>query len=141
LVVALSVQVLSPRLAFLFSKYCLLSPDPFKPRDRKQTNRVDAHPCRSRNADAPRWRVNTEVDILDVLKLHIDHDVTNVQLGAHQYSLCALIIRKIRSTSPASCSTPKRPALMTCSLARTPRHASGRTLFTVSSIFSARSST
>lgn len=42
-IVALSVQILSHRLAFLCPKNRLLSPDPFKLRNGKQTNRLDIH--------------------------------------------------------------------------------------------------
>ena len=63
------------------------------------------------------YTLDTEMDILDVLQHHINRDVPKPQLVDHQYSLCALMIGKIRSTSPTSRSTSNSAALITCSRA------------------------
>ena len=39
------------------------------------------------------------MDVLDVLEQHIHRDFAEVQLRDHQYSFCALMIRKMCSTS------------------------------------------
>jgi hypothetical protein len=39
---------------------------------------VEAHACRSRNPLPPSWRKNAKMDVLDVLQVHIDCDVTRL---------------------------------------------------------------
>ena len=46
------------------------------------------------------------MDVLDVLEDDVDRDVAKLDLGRHQYSVCALTMRKIRSTSASSCRDP-----------------------------------
>src|SRR5207247_3848887 len=79
--------------------------------------------------------------VLDILQDHVSFDVTQPDLRHHQYSPCALMIRKMHSTSASLRRISYNAALMTCSRAWTPRHPSGRTRLTAASSFSARSST
>src|SRR5215510_16005253 len=85
--------------------------------------------------------IDTEMHVLDVLQDHVHRNVTQLDLRRHQYSLCALIITNIRSTSASSFRISYRAALITCSRVFTPRQPSGRTRFTAASSFTARSST
>ena len=68
-----------------------------------------------RDANAASRRVNTEMNILNVLEHDIHFDTSEIELGSHQYSLCALITEKMRSTSISSCKMPYRAALIFCS--------------------------
>ena len=78
---AFAIQVLAGRFAFLLPHFLLLLPDPAELGDGKHTDGVDTHPLRSRDPDAPRRRVNAEMDILDVLQNHIDGDVAEAEAG------------------------------------------------------------
>src|SRR5258708_36322695 len=74
------------------------------------------------------------MNILDVLQHHIDSDISKFYLRHRQYSRWALTIRKILSTSDSSFRITNNAALITCSRACIPRHPSGLTRFTASSI-------
>ena len=54
----------------------------------------------------PIRRIYAEMDILDVLEHYIDRESSELKHCAHQYSACALMMRKIRSTSATFCKTP-----------------------------------
>src|SRR2546425_4611653 len=140
-VVALAVHVLAGCLALLRPQLRLLLSDPIQLRNGEDPDGVDAHALRGRDTDTPRWGMDAEMDVLDVLQNHVHLDVTQLELRHHQYSPCALMIRKMRSTSASSRRVSYSAALMTCSRAWTPRHPSGRTRLTAASSFSARSST
>ena len=49
-----------------------------------------------------RW-VDAQVDVLDVLFHHLHDDFAELDRRGHQYSLCCLMMRKMRSTSSTSC--------------------------------------
>src|SRR5439155_665108 len=119
----------------------LLLFDPIQLRNGEDSDCVDAHTLRGRDAHMARRGMDAEMDVLDVLQDHVHLDVAELDLRHHQYSPCALMIRKIRSTSASSRRMSYNAALMTCSRAWTPRHPSGRTRLTVASSFSARSNT
>src|SRR5205814_427048 len=132
--VALPVEILPRRLPLLLPQPLLLLPDPAQLGDGEEAKRVETHPYRSGHAHPSRRRMNAQMDVLDVLEHHVHRDLTQVQLGAHQYSPCALTMWKMRSTSPTSRRTSYSARLMTSSRAWTPRHPSGRAFFTVSSM-------
>src|ERR1700693_2325723 len=114
---ALAVEILPRRLACLLPEFLLLPLDPAKLRDYEHANCFQAHPPWSSDTDSSgRW-VDTEVDIFDVLEYDIRRDFPEIELRYHQYSLCALMTRKMRSTSAASCKTSYRACFMICSRA------------------------
>src|ERR1700730_1598701 len=114
--VALTIQILARRLALLPTELLLLLLDPAQFGDRKNANCIEGHTRRGRNADLASRGIDAEVDVLDVLQDHFHRYLTELKLGHHQYSFCALMMRKMRSTSAASCNTPYNAALMTRSL-------------------------
>src|SRR5215510_9364854 len=138
---AFTVHILAQGIAFLSLEFLLLLFDPTQLGNGEDANGVEAHPGRSRDPHlAARW-VNAQVDVLDVLEHNIRGDITERDLRDHQYSFCALMMRKIRSASATSCKMPNRACLITRSRGSTPRQSSGRTCLTVASICSARCST
>src|SRR5262249_18777021 len=140
-VMAFTVHIFARGFAFLFLEFLLLLFNPTQPGNGEDANGVEAHPGRGRNPyPAARW-VNAQVDVLDVLEHDIYGDITERDLRDHQYSFCALMMRKMRSTSATSCKMPNRACLITRSRGSTPRQPSGRTCLTVASICSARCST
>src|ERR1700730_4340123 len=139
-IVASAIEIFAWRFAFLVTKFFFLLLDPAKFRDGENTDGIEAHAGRRRNPHAAHRRIHAEMDVLDVLQNHVNCNVAQLELRDHQYSLCALRIGKMRSTSATSFRTPNNACLMTRSRGSTPRHASGRTCFTVSSILSASSS-
>jgi len=42
------------------------------------------------------------MDVLDILEHHVHRNVAEFELRGHQYSECALMMRKMRSTSASS---------------------------------------
>src|SRR6185437_14341963 len=84
--------------------------------------------------------VNTEMNIFDVLQYYIRGNVPEFDLSDRQYSFCALMMRKMRSTSFSFCNTSYIARLITFSRAWMPRQPSGRTCLTVWSILNAHSS-
>src|ERR1035438_9361349 len=55
-----------------------------------------------------RGRVDTQVDVFDVLLDYLHRNPTQIDCRDHQYSRCCLTMRKMRSTSPSSCRDRKR---------------------------------
>src|SRR5215475_11956893 len=95
---AFTVHILARSFAFLFLEFLLLLSDPSQPGNSEDANGVKAHLGRGRNPHpAARW-VNAQVDVFDVLEHDIHGDTTDRDLRDHQYSFCALMMRKIRST-------------------------------------------
>ena len=137
---ALTVQIFARRLTFLSPEFLLLLFDSAQLQDCENTDGAEAHICRRRNPHATGWRINAEMDVFDVLQDHIHRDLAECESRDHQYSLCALMMGKARSTSATSCNTPYRACLITRSRAWTPRQASRRVFFTASSIRRARPS-
>ena len=86
------------------------------------------HSQRSGYPDPAGGRIHAQVNVLDVLEHHVYCDITELDLRGHQYSFCALMMRKIRSTSATSCRMSYRACLITRSRGSTPRQSSGRTL-------------
>src|SRR3990167_9494787 len=140
-VMAFQVQIFTRGFTLLSPKLFPLFFDPSEFRDREDANQVQTHPRWGGNPDSAGWRIDAEMDVFDVLQRHIHRDLAHFYLRDHQYSLCALMMRKMRSTSASF--LPKSGSnspLMMFSRVRMPRQPSGRTLFTVSSIFNANSS-
>src|SRR4051794_21657476 len=102
----LAIHVVASRFALLVANPRLLRPDPVQLRDCEHTDRVEAHTSRCRDTNGPSWRVDTQVDVLDVFLDDVDDDVANRELRAHQYSPWALMMGKTRSTSSSSPNTP-----------------------------------
>src|SRR5215510_10390113 len=100
---AFTVQILARCFAFLSLEFLLLLFDPTQPGNGKDANGVETHPERGRNPHSTARWVHAQVDVLDVLEHDIHRDVTERDLRDHQYSLCALMMRKRRSTSATSC--------------------------------------
>jgi type I restriction enzyme, R subunit len=139
-IMAFAVEVLARRFAFLLAELVLLLLDPAQFGNGEDADGVQAHARRGRNPhSASRW-IYAEMDIPNVLQNHIHRDVAQLKPRDHQYSCCALTIKKMRSTSATSCNTSYSARLMTCSRAWTPRQPSGRVFLTVSSILTASSS-
>src|SRR5262245_48013760 len=137
---AFTVQILARGFAFLLLEFLLLF-DPTHLGNGEDADGVEAHPGRGRNPHpAARW-INAQVDVFDILEHDIRGDITERDLRDHQYSFCALMMRKMRSTSATSCKMPNKACLITRSRGSTPRQSSGRTRLTVASICSARCST
>ena len=60
------------------------------------------HPQRSRNPHrSSRW-IDAQVDVLDVLLHHLHGDFAELDRRDHQYSVCCLMMRNMRSTSAMS---------------------------------------
>src|SRR6266511_2641530 len=111
---AFAVQVLARRFAFLLLQLPLLSFDPVEFGNGEDSDRLEIHPQRRRDAHPPGGRINAQVDVLDVLLHHFHGDFTQFDLRDHQYSLWCLMMRKMRSTSASSCKRSYNAALMTC---------------------------
>lgn len=105
-VVAFPFQVLAGRFPFLVLHFAALAFDPIEPGDCVEAKRVHAGPLRGCQADAAVWRVNTQMDILDVLQDDIDRNLSQVDRGRHWYSFWFLIIEKTSSTWSTSCKIP-----------------------------------
>src|SRR5438034_4373923 len=140
-VMAFPLRIFARRFALLLLKMFVLLLDPIQFGSSEDANGIEPHPRRRRNTHRAVRRIHAEVDVLDVFPYYVDGDVAQFQLRRHQYSPCALMITKIRSTSDRSFRSGSNAALMMFSRAWTPRQPSGRTLFTVSSMFNARRST
>src|ERR1700742_1588588 len=136
---AFTVQVLARRFAFLLPNLVLLLPNPAEFGDSEQADRVEIHAERRGNTHVAGWRIYAEMEILDVFLHDIHSDFAKLYTAGHQYSRCALTIRKMRSTSVTSCNTSYKALLTTISRDCTPRQPSGRVCLTASSILSARS--
>src|SRR5258708_5668060 len=97
---AFTFKVLAWGFAFLLAEFLLLLFDPSEFGDRKDSDGVEIHPQRGRDPNSSGRRVDTQVDVLDVLFHDLYRDAAEIDLcGRHQYSFCCLMIRKIRSTS------------------------------------------
>src|SRR4051812_7128411 len=95
-VVALAVEEFVIGLPVLLADYSLLPPDPVELGDGEHPHGVQVHPPWRGDGDAPDRGVYAQVDVLDVLEHHLDGQIAELDLRAHQYSACALTIRKIR---------------------------------------------
>src|SRR5262249_41061967 len=133
-VMAFTVQILARGFAFLLLELLLLLFDPTQLGNGEDADSVEAHPGRGRNAYPAARRVNAQVDVFDILEYDIHRYITKRHLRDHQYSFCALMMRKMRSTSATSWRMPNKARLMTRSRGSTPRQSSGRTCLTLASI-------
>src|SRR6478672_11506639 len=103
-----AVQIVARRFAFLIPQLLLLPLDPDHFRDCKDTNAIEAHALRCRDTHLAARRIDTEMDVLDVFEHHVHGYFAKIDLRDCQYSACALMIAKIRSTSSTFCNTSLR---------------------------------
>src|SRR5262245_28327898 len=118
------VNIFAFRLAFLCPDFLLLPTNPIELRDREEAHRLQLHSLWRGDADPADRRMHAQVDVLDVLELHLHPRATKLELCCHQYSPCASTILKMRSTSATSFNKSNNAFLMTCSRAWTPRQSS-----------------
>src|SRR5579863_6539878 len=102
------VEILAGRFAFLIRNLLLLLPDPAELRDGKQADGVKIHSKRRGDTHLSSGRVNAQMNVLDIFFDDIHGDIAELDGCGHQYSFCCLTIRKMRSTSDASCKTSYR---------------------------------
>ena len=110
-VVALAIDVITRGLPFLGENLLLLLPDPRQLGKREDADGVEFHPARSRDSHSTGRRIHAQMDILNVLEHDVSHYVSKPDLCRQQYSFCALMITKIRSTSSSVWRTPYKARL------------------------------
>src|ERR1039458_10267076 len=96
---ALAFEVFAGRFAFLFAHFALLLADPTEFGNGEEADSLQFHTQRGGDAHFAGGRVDAEVDVLDVLLHDIYRDAAEFDASGHQYSLCSLTIKNMRSTS------------------------------------------
>jgi hypothetical protein len=84
--VTFPLDVIPWAFTMLCHKALLVPPNPTSLRDRKGTHDIDGQIARGRYAHPTRWRVDAQVQILDVLPDHVHCDAAQRECLDHQYS-------------------------------------------------------
>lgn len=128
---AFTVQILAPGFALLCLEFLLLPLDPTQLGNGEDTDSIQIHPRRSGNPHPAARGVDAQVDVFDLLEHDLRGDIAEHNLRHHQYSFCALMMGKRRSTSFTSRRMSYSAFLITRSRGSTPRQSSGRTCLMV----------
>src|ERR1017187_4262100 len=104
-VMAFAVEVFAGWFALLLCHLLLLLPDPAELGDGKHADGVEVHAERGGDAHFAGGGGKRSDDVLDVLFDYLHRNPAQIDCRDHQYSRCALTMRKMRSTCSSFWST------------------------------------
>jgi hypothetical protein len=80
------IGIFAGGLALLLQQLALLFLDPRQFRNREHAHRIQAHSLGGGNPHPSSWRMDAQMDVLNILSNNIDANVTELNSRAHQYS-------------------------------------------------------